>query len=236
MDIFLMCTISAMGSFVPIVSSNACRVATQNSSAVQTNNVVMANVNGIVNEFANKFSAAYNAKKPKELASLLGNKSQYWILNRLKKTGGKIEIKVKKVNGCQNKIIAATLSVSHSEMGTIVWDVQLQDVNGAYRLVNTEIPDVQKKNELLKDAHAKAMSLISEIDSSNIVGVKSMFKEQKVEGWVLRAIECRSRVSLVSVRMNKTTVSANFVVLTDKVPVNENLFYSVDGFYVDGEE
>lgn len=63
-----------------------------------------------------------------------------------------------------------------------------------------------------------------------------MFKEQKVEGWVLRAIECRSRVSLVSVRMNKTTVSANFVVLTDKVPVNENLFYSVDGFYVDGEE
>ncbi len=220
---------------MPVAASSACRVVTQNTLAVHTNDVVMANANGIVNEFANKFETAYNAKKPKELASLLGNKSQYWILNRIKKTGGKMKIKVKKVS-CQNRVIAATLNVSHSAMGTIVWNVQLKAVKGVYRLVNTEIPDVQKKNELLKEAHAKAMSLISEIYKSNIVGVTSMFKEQKVEGWVLRAIECRSRVSLVSVRMNKTTVSANFVVLTDKVPVNENLFYSVDGFYVDGEE
>lgn len=236
MDVFLICTISAMGSFAPIVSSNVCRVATQSLLVVQTNNVITADVNGIVNEFANKFSAAYNAKKSKELASLLGNESQYWILNRLKKTGGKMEIKVKKVNSCQNNIIAATLSVAHSEKGSIVWNVQLQDVNGVYRLVNTEIPDVQKKNELIKDAHAKAISLVSEIGNSNIVGVKSMFKDQKVEKWVLRAIERRSKVSLSSVRMNKSTVSVDFVVLTDKLPVNEKLLYSVDGFYVDVEE
>ena len=233
MDVFLICAVTAMGPCMPIVSSNVCHVATPSSLAIQTNDVGIAKANVIVNEFVDKFAAAYNAKKTKELASLLGNESQYWVLERLKKTGGKMEIKVKEVKDQPGKIISATLSVTHSEMGNIVWEVQLQDVKGAYRLVHTEVPDVQKKNELLKDAHVKAKSLISAMNSSNTAVVNSMFKDKKAAEWVLKAMGLRSNVSLVRVRLNKSSAHVDFSVMAGEKPVTEHLKYTAEGFHAD---
>jgi hypothetical protein len=89
------------------------------------------------------------------------------------------------------------------------------------------------KNELLKDAHVKAKSLISAMNSSNTAVVNSMFKDKKAAEWVLKAMGCRSNVSLVRVRQNKSSVHVDFSVMVGEKPVTEHLKYTAEGFHAD---
>lgn len=89
------------------------------------------------------------------------------------------------------------------------------------------------KNELLKDAHVKAKSLISAMNSSNTAVVNSMFKDKKAAEWVLKAMGLRSNVSLVRVRQNKSSVHVDFSVMVGEKPVTEHLKYTAEGFHAD---
>ena len=236
MNMFLICVLSVGGYCQVGIASNACPSAAEVSSVIKTNDASYITTEGLVADFVNKFVAAYNANDTMQLASLIDNESQCWILQRLKKTGGKMDIKVKEARRLPDMRIAAILRVTHSEMGTSAWNVLLQDVDGAGRLVKTTMPEIQKENEQLKETYVKAQALVSAVVSSDITKAESIFKEKKTADWVLGAMKTRAKVSIVRVIKDRGGISAEFSVVTDKLSTKEKLLYSTEGFYMDRKD